>query len=240
MPLIFRPRLLPTLAAVAGAIATAYLGNWQMQRAAYKLELQHRMEFAGAQPTIRLPATRVETDELAYYRVEAEGEFRPELTILLDNKVHDAVVGYEVVTPLRLDNSSRYVLVNRGWTKAPLLRSNLPTVVTPAGRVHVEGIALPPPTRYLELSSNTVTGRVWQNLQFERYRQAYGLDLQPVLLRQANDLDDGLNRHWPRPDTGVDRHRAYSLQWFVMSATIIIIYVLLNVRRTKPDPLRTV
>jgi len=195
MPFIFKPRLLPTVAAVAGAIATAYLGNWQMQRAAYKLELQHRIEFAGAQPAVRLPVTPVKAEDLAYYRVEAEGEFRPELTILLDNKVHDAVVGYEVITPLRLDAGSRYVLVNRGWTKAPLLRSELPAVVTPVGRVRVEGIALPPPTRYVELSSNTVSGQVWQNLQFGRYQQEYGVDLQPVLLRQDNDLNDGLNRH---------------------------------------------
>ena len=75
---------------------------------------------------------------------------------------------------------------------------------------------------------------MWQNLHFERYRQAYHVDLQPVLIQQHNDLGDGLVRAWSRPDTGVDMHRAYALQWFAMSGAIIIIYLLLNVRRKKP------
>ena len=99
-------------------------------------------------------------------------------------------------------------------------------------------MALPPPTRYIELSSNTVTGKVWQNLQFQRYRDTYGIDLQPLLLQQHNDLGDGLVRDWPRPDTGVNTHRAYALQWFVMSAVIAILYLILNVRR-KDEPLGT-
>jgi surfeit locus 1 family protein len=240
LSLKFKPKLFSTLIAVVGVVTTAYLGDWQMRRAAYKLDLQQRMQFASAQAAVHLPTTPMKSDDAVYYRVEADGEFRPELTIFLDNKVHDAVVGYEVVTPLRLANSRMHVLVNRGWVKAPLLRSELPAITTPAGAVRVEGIALPPPTRYVELSSNTIAGQVWQNLQFERYREQFGIALQPVLVQQHNDLGDGLDRSWKRVDTGVDRHRAYALQWFVMSAVILFVYLLLNVRRTKAEPLSAV
>jgi surfeit locus 1 family protein len=234
MPLQLKAKLVPTVAAVAGVVATAYLGNWQLDRAAYKLELQQRMDLARAQPPLHLPAQPVRTGDLAFYRIEAEGEFRPELSIFLDNKVRDGVIGYEVVTPLRLRDAELYVLVDRGWVKAPPTRSELPAVATPAGTVRIEGIALPPPRRFVELSDQTVSGRVWQNLQFERFRQAYHVDLQPVLIQQHNDLGDGLVRAWSRPDAGVDVHRAYALQWFAMSGTILIIYLLLNVRRKEP------
>jgi surfeit locus 1 family protein len=215
-------------------VATAYLGNWQLERAAYKLELQQRMDLARAQPPLHLPAAPVRTQDVAFYRVEAEGEFRPELSVFLDNKVRNGVVGYEVVTPVRLGGSGLHVLVDRGWVKAPASRSELPAVITPAGPVRVEGIALPPPRRFVELSDQTVTGRVWQNLHFDRYQQTYHVDLQPVLIQQHNDLGDGLARTWSRPDTGVDMHRAYALQWFAMSAVIAVVYFLLNVRRKKP------
>jgi surfeit locus 1 family protein len=234
MPLQIKAKLVPTVAAVAGVVATAYLGSWQLDRAAYKLELQHRLDAALAQPPVQLPGTPVRTDDLAFYRVEAEGELRPELSVLLDNKVRDGVVGYEVVTPLRLTGSRLHVLVDRGWVKAPATRDELPAIATPAGTVRVQGIALPPPHRFFELSGQTVTGNVWQNLHFERYREAYHLDLQPLLIQQYNDLGDGLARTWSRPDTGVNVHRAYALQWFVMSAVVALIYVLLNVRRNKP------
>ena len=232
----FRAKLLPTVAAVAAVLTTAFLGNWQLHRAAYKLELQQCVEFAAHRPPLQVPTSLVPTEDLAYYRVEARGEFRPELSIFLDNKVHDGVVGYEVLTPLKLANSQMYVLVDRGWVAATATRSETPVVRTPGGELQLEGFAVPPPTRFLELSSQVVTGRVWQNLHLERYERQYKIALQPVVVQQRNDLEDGLVRDWKPLDTGVDKHRAYALQWFVMSAVIIILYVGLNVRRKKPPP----
>jgi surfeit locus 1 family protein len=229
----FRPKLLPTVAAVAGVLATAFLGDWQLHRAAYKLELQQRIELASHRAPVQVPASLVPTEDLAFYRVEAHGEFRPELSIFLDNKVHDGAVGYEVLTPLKLADSEMHVLVDRGWVAAAATRNETPTVRTPSGDLQVEGFAVPPPTRFLELSSQVVTGRVWQNLHLDRYEQQYKIVLQPVVVQQRNDLGDGLVRDWKPLDTGVDKHRAYALQWFVMGAVIIILYVALNVRRKK-------
>ncbi len=223
-------RLLPSLAAVVGIVATAYLGSWQLDRAAYKTALQDRLDLAARQPPVHLPAQPVFAESIGYQHVEAQGEFRPDLTIFLDNRVHDGVVGYEVVTPLRLA-PDLYVLVNRGWVQAPRTRDKLPDVSTPGGVVQVEGTALPPSKRYLELSAQTVAGSVWQNLSIDRYAAQYKLRLQPVVIQQHNDLGDHLVRDWGRPDTGVDKHRAYALQWFVMSAAILAIYIGFHVRR---------
>jgi surfeit locus 1 family protein len=223
-------RLLPALAAAVGVGVTAWLGSWQLERAAGKLALQQRMDLAQQQPPVHLPSQPVPADTLVYQRVEAHGEFRPEHTILLDNRVREGRVGYEVITPLRLAPGDLHVLVNRGWVKAPRTRQELPAVVTPAGPVHVEGIALPPSKRYLELSSRTVSGAVWQNLDPERFAAAHKMALQSVVLQQRNDAADGLQRTWPRLDAGVDTHRAYALQWFAMSALIAVAYAALLVR----------
>jgi len=226
-------RIVPTLAAVAGVILTAYLGSWQLDRAAYKRGMQARVDQAERAPAVRIPAQPADADAFAYRRAEGTGHFVPEATIFLDNRVRDGVVGYEVITPLRLNDSPLHVLVNRGWVRAPASRSELPQVRTPSDEVTVEGMALPPTTRYVELSDQTVSGSVWQNLKFEQYAQRFGLALQPLILQQRNELSDGLSRSWRRPDTGVDKHQAYALQWFVMSAVIAILYVVLNVRSKR-------
>jgi surfeit locus 1 family protein len=223
-------RLGAALAAAVGVAVTAWLGSWQLERAAEKRALQQRIDQAQHRPPVQLPWEPVPADTLAYQRVEAHGEFRPELTILLDNRVREGRVGYEVITPLRLAPGELHVLVNRGWVQAPRTRQELPAVVTPAGPVRVEGIALPPSKRYLELSSRTVSGAVWQNLDLERFAAAHKMDLQSIVLQQRNDAADGLLRAWPRPDAGVDTHRAYALQWFAMSALIAVAYALLFVR----------
>jgi surfeit locus 1 family protein len=225
-------RLVPALAAVAGVVLTAYLGNWQLDRAAYKLALQARAELAERQPPVRIPAEPLRPDTLDFRRVEAQGEFESAMTILLDNRVREGVVGYEVLTPLRIA-PQMHVLVNRGWVRAGATRDRLPVVPTPPGTVRVEGLALPPSRRFLELSGQTVSGTVWQNLDLQRYAQRYRVTLQPVIVQQSNDLADGLVRAWPRADARVDVHRAYALQWFTMSATIAILYLVLHVRRSK-------
>ncbi len=88
----------------------------------------------------------------AFARVRASGEYDAARQILLDNKVHAGQAGYDVVAPLRLAGSDRFVLVDRGWIAQGASRAQLPVVPPPEGRVTVIGRANLPPRRYLELS----------------------------------------------------------------------------------------
>jgi len=232
----FNPRLLPTLAAVAAVVVTALLGNWQLNRAAEKAQLQQRIDRAASQPPRAIGAEPVQAAEVDYFRVEASGEFKADGTVYVDNRIRAGVPGYDVITPLRIGASSRYVLVKRGWVPAGPRRNQLPKVATPAGTVTVEGLALPGNPRLFELSTQVQAGPLWENVTVDRYRNAYALDLQPIMIQQHNDVDDGLVRDWNRPDAGIDRHRAYALQWFSMCIAIILIYIVLNVRRASGRP----
>ncbi len=227
----FRPRLGSTLGAAAAILATLLLGNWQLDRAAQKVRLQQRLEL-HSQTLIHLGSTRLEEQEMLYYRVEASGKFEAKGTVYIDNRVHAGVPGYDVVTPLRLEGGRMHVLVIRGWVKGGASRDRLPEVTTPGGQVQVEGLAVPGNPPLFELSREVRSGRLWQNVTAERYAEAFGLELQPIMIRQQNDLGDGLLREWKRPDAGIERHRAYALQWFSLGLAVVVLYVVLNVRRS--------
>ena len=92
-------------------------------------------------------------------------------------------------------------------------------------------MATVPSQRYLELSTQVAEGNVWQNLTLERYRAAVSIPIQPVVIQQENDFDDGLKREWDAPDLGVDKHYGYAFQWFALAATILIFYVVCHVRK---------
>ena len=94
-------------------------------------------------------------------------------------------------------------------------------------------MAVDPHTRYVELAATTPQGRVWQNLDFARYAATSGLELQPVLLLQTSSLPDGLQRSWPRPDTGVDTHVSYAFQWYSLAATLTVLWLIMNVKRCR-------
>lgn len=228
----FRFRPLLALATVAFCAAAVAAGLWQTRRAEEKAAIQARLDRLAVDPPLTLPATRVDAVDYAQRRVIAQGEFDDARTILLDNKVLRGRAGYHVVSPLRLSGGDRYVLVDRGWVAAGRTRDELPRVPTPAGAQRVEGTAIAPGPVY-ELAAEQAPGRVWQNLELDRYAKWSGLALQPVVILQTSPADDGLAREWARPDVGVEKHRIYALQWYSFAALAGVLYVFFSFRRSR-------
>jgi surfeit locus 1 family protein len=227
----FRPGWLPSLAAAAFIALTVALGGWQTRRAEEKLELGRRIDEAARGPVLQVPSARVDAAGFERHRVAARGTFVARDTFFLDNKVMHGAAGYHVVTPLRPESGGAYVLVNRGWIAAGD-RSRLPDVPTPEGVQTIEGVAVVPGTRFLELAPEAGSGRLRQNLVVSREEERLGLSLQPFVIEQTSDGRDGLLKAWERPDTGVDRHRSYALQWYSFAALAAVLYVALGFKRT--------
>lgn len=226
----FRPRPLTTMAAAAGVVLTFFLGEWQVGRADYKEGLQMRQDQLAREPAQHIGATRLAADDVLLRKVEVRGEFAPKYTVFVDNRLYQHQPGYHVATPLRIAGSQVHVLVNRGWVPASRDRS-MPVIDTPAGEQLVKGTAVAYSERYLELSTKVAEGNVWQNLVFERYRQATGLELQPFVIQQDSAVDDGIKRQWSRPDLGRNTHLAYAFQWYALSLAILIYYLVTHVKR---------
>jgi surfeit locus 1 family protein len=83
----------------------------------------------------------------------------------------------------------------------------------------------------LELSKEVVSGPVWANLDPKRYAVVTGLTIQPVMILQQDDVNDGLMRKWTRPDSGSAKNWGYAIQWFSMALAVLIIYLVLSVKR---------
>ncbi|WP_427307798.1 SURF1 family protein [Cupriavidus sp. H39] len=122
------PRPLPTIwltalalfaaAAIAGLVA---LGNWQVERRAWKLGLIAQVAERVHAPPVAAPApaqwaglTRANAE---YRRVRASGTFLDDRQTLVQ-AVTEQGGGYWVMTPLRLADGST-VLVNRGFVAEP-------------------------------------------------------------------------------------------------------------------------
>jgi surfeit locus 1 family protein len=229
----FAPTVLPTLAALFFFMLTLSLGNWQSGRADAKRELQARYDAAEREAPIHVGGELLDHESVLYRKLEVEGVFDDTHTILIDNRVLNGVAGYHVLTPLRIHGGPLAILVNRGWVATGRMRDRLPVPPTPPGVVRLEGMAVDPHTRYFELAETAPQGRVWQNLDFERYALTTRLQLQPVLLLQTSEQADGLRRNWPRPDTGVDTHVSYAFQWYSLAATLAALWLIMNIRRHR-------
>jgi surfeit locus 1 family protein len=213
------------VAAAIGIAAAISLGNWQTRRGDEKVALQARADAAERATPLQIDGTRGSIETVARSlprRVRVTGVFDPAGTVLLDNRMLGAVVGYQIITPLLLAEDLPSVLIDRGW-KARGADQRLEAVAPPAGQVTVEGMAVARPSTLLELGSPPkleVPG-VWQNLDYEAYEKVTKRSVARFVVRQAAaDAADGLRHEWPAPINGVDKHRGYAFQWYALAALI--------------------
>src|SRR5262249_28788415 len=138
----FHPRGWTLALAALACVACIALGNWQSRRADAKRALARELDEAARAAPLELPPAPVHAAPLYHRRVAASGVSLPERTVLLANRMRRSLAGYEVVTPLKLGDSSWHVLVARGWIAAPAGSGAAPPVRTPPGAQRIDGIAL--------------------------------------------------------------------------------------------------
>jgi surfeit locus 1 family protein len=222
---------------IAGALLVAVfilLGNWQLGRAQDKEALRLRIETLRQEPPVLIAAATADPAFMDWRPVAARGSWVADRTILVDNKMHRGKPGFHVVTPLKLEGGM-HVLVYRGWVAAPRLRSELPQFTTPAGIVEVTGVARAPRGRFVELSSATREGNIWENLTVERFRAWAGMEVQPVVIRQTGPAEDGLARDWEPPDVNATKHRFIAFQWYAFAVMLPAAVLILLLRRRKKE-----
>ena len=197
---------------------------FQIYRASVKTERHDKMLSAMSAPAVVLNNTTVAQADIAkldLYQLNLRGKWLGDKTIFLDNKIRNRWVGYHVLTPFQIEGSEFVMLVNRGWIKAPRLRSELPEVATSAEMHAISGRAGRFEQRVFELAQEAAPGRVWQHVQEDAYRKNSGLSenlkVLPLLLLQTSAADDGLVREWTSPDHPALRHFGYALMWFIFS-----------------------
>lgn len=227
----FRPRLLPTLATLCMMAITYSAGCWQLARAQEKAQLQSQFEQRQKQPAIRLADQRGGFAELRYRTLSVAGEFIADQQIYIDNRERDGKSGYHVMSPLKLAGSDKIVLINRGWVERGKDYPQAPRVLLPTGVVQIVGLGSIPSHRFVELSDQAITGNVWQNLTFERANSALGISVLPIVVLQQQPIADGLTAVMETPDFKIDMHRGYAFQWFALTVTLMVIYVVVNAKR---------
>lgn len=242
-----------TLAAVLTLAATVSLGRWQLSRAAQKEALQASIDAQKLKPPLtqaEFLAMDRATDAL-HRPVRLRGLWLTPQTVYLDNRQMHGTPGFYVLTPFALEGTEQTVMVQRGWIQRNFVdRTQLGAVETPAGIVEVTGLIEAPPSHLLELGTSATApaaaasapaaaasaplaptpavegySPIRQNLDLEAFRAETKQPLRTdVSLQQTGAASEGLQRDWPAPALGLERHYGYAFQWFGLSALVVILY----------------
>jgi|KBSMisStandDraft_5_1062788.scaffolds.fasta_scaffold324369_3 surfeit locus 1 family protein len=214
-----RPAWIPTVAAIVTVAVCVAAGNWQHRRMQEKEALEAQIAATASAPAVPLPPGAVDWRAWRFRSVTLAGTFDAQRQIIIDNAVHSGRVGYTVVTPLLLADG-RVVMVDRGFVLAGPSRTVLPNVRPPSGTVTLRGRIDFPPTGYLDLGgAPAAKGVLWQHLDPARYAEATGLPVLPFVVDVLeSSWDDGLARDSALPESGIEKHLSYMMQWYTFAA----------------------
>jgi surfeit locus 1 family protein len=229
----FSPRAVPTLAVVLLLPLLLTLGFWQLDRADQKRALVAEYEHRSELPPVELVPDLSETEPLRYRRVGVAGHYDSAHQLLLDNQIHQRRLGFNVITPLVIDEGETAVLVDRGWLPVQESRSELPDVGVSESQRRLEGEVYVPFEGYRlgEAAEPAGWPRFIQYVDFPQLEGVIGRSLIPLIVRLDPAEPDGYLREWPVIPFSAGRHVGYAVQWFAMATALVAIYLVVNTRR---------
>ena len=232
----FSPRPLATLATVIALPLLLMLGFWQLHRADVKREILALYHTNSAALPTMVYSTINEPLPAPFQHIAVRGHFAPDQQILLDNRFNEHQVGYQVITPFKLEDSNTYLLINRGWTPRHRNRAVMPTFETPDQKeiVTLSGYVSYPSQHNFVLGQNVEPLKnglnVAQNLELAEMSEVVQHPVYPFVLLLDEKENYGFTREWNPVTMSPDIHMGYAVQWFALAASLLIIYLVVNLK----------
>lgn len=229
-----RQWLLATLLALVGGAVCIRLGIWQLdrleQRRAFNAHVQAMWE---AEP---LELTGKSTEDLAameYRAATVHGTYDFEHQVALRNRYFEGEYGYNLLTPLRLDDGSA-VLVDRGWIPADgndqpasWRQYDQPGSVTVKGQIRLGQTepdfgGVPDPT----LTPGQTKLEYWNIVNLERISLQTPYPLLDVYIQPDVDPADTTPPipYQPEIELTEGPHLGYAVQWFTFASILVFGY----------------
>ena len=230
----FKPGWLPTVVTVILLYALISLGQWQLDRAEYKDTIQQLVNERQTLTAIAYLEKPADIDEQLYLPVYIDGYFDASQQVLLDNRVVNHTVGYDVLTPFIMQNG-KSILVNRGWIKQGKTRQDIPPLDITDKRIQINGLLAKPPQPGLVLAENANNYLSWpavvQFIDLEQISDASGYTIEPMILLLDADDNQALHREPITFKTNSAKHHGYAFQWFGLATALMVIYLTVNTNR---------
>ncbi|MCG7530625.1 SURF1 family protein [Psychrobium sp. MM17-31] len=221
------------------------LGFWQLNKAEFKEYSMTLRQTAMAKPIYALPQA-FDSELQQSQKVVIQGRLDFDKTLLLDNKIVDGKVGYEVLVPLiinelvtpqiaqveqieRIKSSDvkQWVMVNLGWVAAGSSRQQLPQLTRWPNQKQIVGyLYVPQLNPFIANSEYEQTNFPLVVAQFDRktIEHIYGRTIYPSMIRLSKDSNFGYHKNWQWVNRMTpEKHRGYAFQWFALAFTLLVL-----------------
>lgn len=203
------------------------LGVWQLHRYHYKKNLLQMYQTRLSATPMTL-ADALSSKDLTFQHVKLTGEYLNDQTMFVQNQFYNDQMGFEVLTPVRMPQDNKLLLVDRGWIAKPEQQA-LPTISAVNGEIEITGhIKLL--NEYQFILGDNILNITAKPIQMQKIDIAQISTLThesyyPFVLRLDMNAPNGFIRD-ATAITNVlpERHMGYAIQWFVMAFVLMIAY----------------
>jgi len=210
------------------------LGNWQVERLNWKLDLIQKLETRYDLPPVELPSALQEPDDWVYRHVTVSGRFLHMREMPLYNVGPTGKPGYDLFTPL-LTRHNKYVIVNRGWVPEHLKEQISRPETIRSGPVQVTGLLRKSWKKERFAPENDAAHNIWYYADLPAMAQAQHMaDIFPMFLYADKTADEGAYPIGGRSQLNiVNNHLDYAMTWYGLAITLLVIYFIFTIRRPR-------
>jgi surfeit locus 1 family protein len=212
------PQVVPLLFIIVATITTSGLGVWQLKRLAWKEDIVAAAVQARDLPVLgSLPP---EIDGITYRKVNLTGTFLYDKVLHMIGRQEGNFPGYFMVTPFKLEDDGRIILVNRGFS--PVGKES-----RPAGEQRVEGIIRPFRDKRYFAPANVPEKNVWFYEDVPAMSKSSGLELTPLMVEVVAKVGSPKGE-FPIAGKGEvllrNDHLGYAITWFGLSLVGLVMF----------------
>lgn len=226
---MFKPGWKMTLFTLALSPLLFTLGQWQLVREQEKIQLQNEYERRDVAQEVDIEQIDPNREDLAFVKVKASGRFLNETIFLLDNRIHEGRVGYELLNPF-LSAGGSLLLINRGWIAQGVSRDQLPELNLISEDIEITGSIYVPLEAPFLLSDIAETGdnsgpTVIQSIDMGYVSAALEKEMFPYTVRLSSGSSGLEQANWQTINMAPETHRGYAVQWFAMLIALLLMYI---------------
>lgn len=215
-------------------VTTFGLGCWQVQRKKWKEQLIQQLHVQTNSPPVDLPEDLSDLDSMEYRPVRVKGKFLhnrelimgPRSLITPDDEhkgglftQQDTSIGYLVVTPFKLEDSNKIVLINRGWVPRNFVNPNSRLQGQSEETMEIVGVVRKPENR--PQFTPKQSGEIFMYRDVPLMCSITGAD--PVFLDAKTSVQGGPIGGQTRV-TLRNEHVSYIVTWFSLSALTSLLW----------------
>ncbi len=205
------------------------LGGWQFGRGLEKNQVEKTVSEPQNQHIV-IKKQPESWGDIKYKMVQLEGNWLAGKTFLLDNRVSQGKIGYELLSPIQLSGDGSVMLVNLGWVEkkrvkavmsinARLLRNDAVKSEKVTGQLYLPDKGFTLGAAY---TNETAWPRIIQYFDQAALSKALGVDLGPAVVVLDSNPSRGLTKIWSPYVINASLHFGYAVQWWGLALVLII------------------